>query len=115
VSDLHLKAAAVILGLIVLFATGICLQYYRYRLGMSEAECASLRAELLSAQGVITTLRSQLAAERTAVRERAERETLAAESHREMERELEVCDLDPDWAVPDVLYGRLCARAPALP
>jgi hypothetical protein len=75
----------------------------RLELALADSERERARAETAA-----RLLDASLKMEREAAFERSERLAESAASHEKLEETLAVCDFDPSWRVPDVLYERLC-------
>jgi uncharacterized protein HemX len=104
------KLTLVLLACSLLLGAGVYVQ--NKRVEAFKKELAAEKAERAKAEAALARLAKDLQAEREAADERAARLNSSEESHRELGRQLEVCDLDDDWDVPRALYERLCAPAP---
>jgi type II secretory pathway pseudopilin PulG len=93
------KPLAILALVIVIFMAG-----YLAR----QDQVNDLTKQVQSLEAINQAQARQIAAERAAVKERAERLKTSEAGHEKLAKELdEACDLRSDWTVPDALYERL--------
>lgn len=108
--------ARLLLAAAAVTALGVCASlWYRARAESMEAARDAMQVSLEAERVASARLRIQLDAERAAAQERAGREAAQAADREALKGELETCDLDPAWRVPDGLYERLCRGVAPVP
>ncbi|MDR1872042.1 MAG: hypothetical protein LBS60_09045 [Deltaproteobacteria bacterium] len=104
--------AICLIGLIVFYACVFA--YQKWKIETLEMKIEATETALFQAQFQAIELNEKLANERAAVFEHSQRLIATDKERREVDKAIdEVCDLRPDWTLPDALYERLRCPAPS--